>query len=429
MQVLCFANNNTLRMARLSFGSQHFQSRSGRSVLQKENAEKVATKSSQLSAEDEDLEIASDEEISTQTAHLSSSNLPILSHDKTLTKEKQLPSNENNEQCLNGPSNPLDRLYKELLAENVLLQTENKKLREENSKLRNNIDGENRNIQLHDLEKTVLSSFAKVLDAVQSCKTKPSHSASKLPISLELSKLATDEQIIPTQDLLPVVATSSRAIEGSSTVTNTSEHDAQKEKKLNDYLDLTFFKSIERPRINKRRSFHVKKEENCDDVSSDELMIANIRNSMNHDEIMNMAGNRNDAYDSKQLQIESTPGDVVFGHDMVSNSTPLKKRRKHTITDIYGDEILLHKKIKLPSRQAYSDIDTDISTAKSYPKSDQKKSGRRALSNITNKTKRSKFHEPLTLEPVEKNFFDFVDGDVLNEQTQQSVASIKKRLK
>lgn len=413
MQVECFATTTTVSMARLSFGSQHFQANGRHSTLLTESAERVSSVPDSPKARtlvNDDSVSAMDNTVDTDHEDTSLSQCIPAPVEKT----DELEASKLKLQIAN-----ISKFNDELIDENTALRDENKKLTEDLERLRKNLVAEQDTNAVDELESTVLSSFAKILKEVRKLKTADNKAVKDVgtPDCLALAPIKKEVTAeVPPCDSI-----------------GKSENDLA-ETKPADYSAFTFFKPLQN-RKSLSKSSAVIKEDNNKLLKLQSPFSFTKRVSRQSDNSFNLE--EKSSLQSRNMQ---QPGNDVLleeddaGKNIITSSTPRRNEKKSTITDIYGDEIPLRKKKdNIPKQTPKLSQESQAGVTPTYEQTPTATSmketaeGRKVLSNITNKRRKRNYYKLQPASPVDKGFFDYVDESVLMEQTQQAVTHVKKR--
>lgn len=418
MQALCLDQHPLDCMARLSIGSQHFQARSKRSALLTDKAERV------LSAHSEVTDHELQDYASDHASELNSTSLKITHTQSLQTQDNYVNSlpedSPKQSDGLRGQVTLLTVLNKDLKEKNIKLQKENTSLRNSIEDLRSEYEFLKRTEALDELESTIVSSFAKVLEGAQ-----------LLKLQRNLSKLASAQDGAAQdefnhQQTIPLLDTSQ-----SQTIANFGENPRKPQspaKVKDDYLKLTFFKPTERKTLPRRLT----------GAKSAQLSRLPRRTRVNESSapFLTSSLQKHQPHDPVNV-LSALVGEEVLDTKEIRGSTPNTKSKKRIITDIYGDEIDISKKIdsfnkKFTARVELEFERTNSSKAEAWSGSEKKKGirhGRKALSNVTNSKANTGSSKLQLIVPVDLGFFDFVDENVLMEQTQNSLKAVKNRFR
>lgn len=417
VQVLCFATTTFSLMARLSFGSHHFQAQNNRNALQLESAQRVLNHSCKSSYESAEASPLHDSE--TSFSHIARAQSP--DSDQPTRRKSESGSEEAELADLKSQITLLTMSNSELLRKMSTLENENEFLKETLKGLRYELKAIQKLNLVNDLESTVLSTFAKILEGVQKLKSNNGQ------IIIGQKK---GDQLLETLDDNRV--SDEQLVENEKEQKNTTPEIIETKP---DYLDLTFFKPISREKkSSKSRTLSGKSEKlespPLETIRKPESDHENIRQ---HQLIPSdsLFGTENGVYmdEGSSLDVELHTKEVNINN--LSSSTPRKKNKRMAILDIYGDEIPVSKK-SMAGSQPMSSCATGSAVGSELVGDVQPRGSKRALANITNKKESTKTkRKPLsqTHGPVDKSIFEYVDENVLMEQTQDLVRTIRDRLK
>lgn len=414
MQVPCFAITSTTVMARLSLGSQHFQTGGRRSTLITESATRAANLS--INSAESDVDSHGHESVQTEMEHKpaeADSNLEIVE----LSSTKLINETETKYSRIETEIADLIKTNKDLLRENS-------KLKEENGVLRSMLEEQKANVETivnsdfaNELESTVMSSFAKILDKILKLKELSRDHTPPKPIDRVISPQKKEKAIVEVKREAPGLFPPFED--------KVEERQDNRRPADNEYPELTFFQPINRrPNARKNDSlFSVQR-----NMPASHLTIAET--DVAKDTANPFETNGENHHDNNTPTISFSDKLKLNRDDEVVSSTPRKRPKKNVLLDFYGDEIILKKKKHTDANAAYDNGNTklypdkDIASEGHLKDSSNRNGHRRALSNITNKKKVA--NEKLKLIPaVESNFFDYVDENILTEQTQKAVKQVK----
>lgn len=392
-------------MARLSFGSHHFQAQSNRKALQIDNAQRVVNHSREPSHEPVEDEPPQDKETSAPKSF--ELNLPKRRDSDNESAKSEYIS-------MKSQINLLTKSNSDLLSKIAALKDENECLKDALTLLRGQLESLQKPELVDDLESAVLSTFAKILDKVQRLKNNhdsivDEHKRLEITSSDETDDLINKAQTkererIPTKPAPPAV-----------------------ERKL-DYLELTFFKPADRKGHSIKRKPFVVKSENVEDSQTDTISSNKVKPARQAIQGDKLYGTDYEAYLDEVPSPNAEPTNGGSNTGITSSSTPRKKSKKRVMLDIYGDEIHVNKKGR-NSSQLSSPKNKEI-TASQEEATDSMRGKKRVLANITNRKKSIRTKErPLVQEPVDKSIFEYVDENVLMEQTQNLVRTIRDKLR
>lgn len=402
-------------MARLSFGSQHFQANGRHSTLLTDNAERISSVPD-LPKEDAFVNDDSTTTIET-TTDFDSRNTPLRQNQNT-------PAESNSEVSkLRAQIANLSKYNDELIDENTGLREENRKLAENNEKLRQQISVHQTANSLDELESTVLSSFAKILKDVRNMKSVGSQTVEDNDNHACLELATVNKE--PIEEELSINDLDSHKDSLATAV------------KPEDYSAFTFFKPLQNRKnltnsnVAGNKDFSDKLKLQSPFTFTKKELPQSEDNSFSMEFGSNLRSRHKQKSDHDELVDTEDNSKII-----ISSSTPRKNDKKSTITDIYGDEIPLRRQkggITRHSPQISQETQAGIVSVNDHPQdSDAMKEttdNRRALSNITNKKRKKNFYKLQPASPVGKGFFDYVDESVLMEQTQNSVKHVKNRFK
>lgn len=401
-------------MARLSFGSHHFQAQSNRNALQLESAQRVVKNADELSHESVEDDPLNDTEVI--PLHNTRARPIELDHvDRNNISESREESEAEN---LKSQINLLTKSNSELLDRISTLKDENNDLKDALKQLRAQLQSIQKLNLIDDLESTVLSTFAKILDRVQ--KLKNNHID------------ANHEQNKPEQTSMEIKDNLTSKANPSETEMECMKSTPVTIERRLDFLDLTFFKPTGRDRPSIKRKSFVVKSEKVKDSRADTMSNFKTESQQQPMHGDKLYGTDYEGYLEEDQSLNLEHHREEMNTSILTSSTPHKKTKRLPILDIYGDEIHVGKKTRSDTLQSLNPSNKECTATKELVKDTNARGSKRVLANITNRKKLSKTNEKpsmQTVEPVDKSIFEYVDENVLMEQTQNLVKTIRDKLK